>query len=172
MDDLTTTQQPIEPKPPAPKHRVSRPVSVTILMLGVLIITMINLTRLVLSIKYWGFLGSWPGISPLYIAMTGFIWTSEGALLLWGLWKRKIWAPRLMLAVALTYALYYWLDHLLLMGRPANGTSGAIRALLPVNWQFAAGVTVICLAYTAWTLGRAKVKAYFNSVNLQQDSAR
>jgi len=77
-----------------------------------------------------------------------------------------------MQAVALTYALYYWLDHLLLMGHPANGTSGAIRVLLPVNWQFAAGVTVICLAYTAWALGRAKVKAYFNPVNLEQDSAR
>jgi len=172
MDDLATTQQPIEPKLIAPKQHESRPFSVTILMLGVLIITMINLTRLVLSIKYWGFLGSWPEISPLYIAMTGFIWTSVGALLLWGLWKRKIWAPRLMQAVALTYALYYWLDHILLMGHPANGTSGAIRVLLPVNWQFAAGVTVICLAYTAWTLGRAKVKAYFNPVNLEQDSAR
>ncbi|OGO30999.1 MAG: hypothetical protein A2136_02625 [Chloroflexi bacterium RBG_16_54_11] len=141
--------------------RTSHPGSVTILALGVLIITAINLTRLILSIRYWDFLATWPGVSPLYMVMTGFIWTLAGLPLLWGLWRGKYWAPRLMQAVALTYALYYWLDQVFLVDHPVSGAEGARRALLPVNWQFAIGVTVLCLAYTAWTLNRARVKAYF-----------
>ncbi len=138
-----------------------RPRSVTLLALGVLIITVVNLIRLVLSIRYWAFLTSQPGISPLYIAMTGLIWTVAGSFLVWGLWRAKSWAPRLMQAVALTYALYYWLDILFLKDHPVSGATGAIRAILPVNWEFSACVTVFCLAYMAWVVGRSKVKTYF-----------
>lgn len=140
---------------------MKRPGSVTILALGVLIITTVNITRLVLSIRHWDFLLTWPGVSPLYMVLTGLIWSLAGVLLLWGLWRAKQWAPRLMRATVLTYALYYWLDQVFLKDHPVSGAVGSERALLPVNWPFAAGVTVICLAFTAWTLDRAKVKAYF-----------
>jgi hypothetical protein len=149
------TQSAIDSQP------ISRPASVTILALGVLIITIVNLTRLILSILYWDFLGSWPGVSPMYMMLTGLIWTLTGSLLIWGLWRAKKWAPRLMQAAALTYALYYWLDHIFLMDRPTSSAVGAQRVLLPINWQFAVVATVICLAYTAWTLNRQKVKTYF-----------
>ncbi len=92
---------PIEEQADVGSPPIPRPGSVTILVLGVLMITVINLVRLVLCIRYWDFLTSWPGISPLYMASTGFIWTLAGSLLLWGLWRAKMWAPRLMEAVAL-----------------------------------------------------------------------
>jgi hypothetical protein len=66
-----------------------------------------------------------------------------------------------MLAEALTYALYYWLDQVFLVDHPVSGAQGASRILLPVNWPFAVGATVISLAYVTWTLNRKKVKAYF-----------
>ncbi|MFZ0534130.1 MAG: hypothetical protein WAM09_13205 [Anaerolineales bacterium] len=146
-----------------------RPWSVTLLASGVLIITVINLIRLVLSIRYWGFLSSRLGISPLYLALTGLIWTIAGSLLIFGLWRAKNWAPKLMQAVGLTYALYYWLDLIFVKDHLASGESGAISALLPVNWQFSAGLTVVCLAYMVWTLGRSKVKAYFGLVESVTD---
>ena len=151
------TEQPIQTAP----IRAPRPASVTILVIGVLIITVINLIRLLLGIREWEFLASLPGVSPLYIALTGLIWTLTGSILIWGLWRAKGWAPRLMQAVALTYALYYWLDHVFLVDHPLSGANGATRALLPINWSFAAGVSVVCLVYTAWVLSRRKVKAYF-----------
>jgi hypothetical protein len=164
---MDNSESPIAPiNPSEEKDELSsppfqRPGSVTILVSGVLIITVINLTRLVLSIRYWDFLTSQPGISPLYMALTGLIWTLAGSLLIWGLWRAKIWAPRLTEAVALTYALYYWLDHVFLVDHPVGGSEGAFRALLPVNWRYAAGATIVCLAFTAWTLERRKVKTYF-----------
>ncbi len=144
---------------------MKRPWSVTLLMLIVLIITVVNVLRLVLSIRYWEFLTSRSAISPLYLSVTGLIWSLAGFCLLWGLWKAKSWAPRLMEAMALTYALYFWLDHIFLMEHPLSGVTGAAKALLPSNWQFSAGITVICLAFIAWTVNRAKVKAYFRTTD-------
>jgi len=164
MDSLQSPNEPSESQAATVARSNKRPRSVTLLALGVLIITVINLARLVLSIRYWGFLSSFPGVSPFYLAITGLIWSVAGSFLLWGLWRAKTWAPRLMQAVGLTYALYYWLDLIFLKDHPVSGATGAIRVLLPVNWQFSVGVTVVCLAYMVWTLGRSKVKAYFGLV--------
>jgi hypothetical protein len=158
---MDNTGLPIEHQAEIEPPHTSRPRSVSILAFGVLIITIFNLTRLILSIAYWNFLVSWPGVPSLYIMMSGLIWTLACSILLWGLWRAKNWAPRLMKAELLTYVLYYWLDHVFLVGHPATGVVGARRALLPVNWRFAAGMTVICMVYTMWTLSRPKVKAYF-----------
>ncbi len=49
------------------------------------------------------------------------------------------------------------------MDHPATGAEGIQRILLPVNWQFAAGVTVVCLVFTAWTLDQSKVKDFFGA---------
>ena len=160
---MDNSELPTEIKSDEESARRVRPASVTILGLGVLIITILNLTRLVLSVMYWDFLVRWSGVSPLYMMLTGFVWTLTGSILTWGLWTAKSWAPRLMRAVALAYALYYWLDHVFLMNHPATGAVGIQRILLPVNWQFAAGVTVVCLVFIAWTLDRSKVKAFFNA---------
>jgi len=147
-----------------------RPFSVTLLMLGVLIITVINLTRFVLSLRSWSFLSSQAGISPLYLATSGFIWAMAGSFLIWGLWRAKSWAPRLMQAEALTYAMYYWLDLLFLKDHPVGGASDALRLILSTNWQFSAGVTVVCLAYMVWTLRRSKAQLYFSQAELETRS--
>ena len=143
-------------------QQVKRPFTVTLLALGVLIITVINLARFILSLRYWSFLASQPGPSPLYLALTGVIWTVAGSLLLWGLWKPASRAPRLTEAEALSYALYYWLDLLFVRDHPVNGAPVAVRAVLPINWQYSALVTVVCLVYIVWFLSRPKVKAYFS----------
>jgi hypothetical protein len=172
MDSSPTNNEPSEPQIVSETPSNKRPWSVTLLALGVLIITVINLTRFVLSIRYWAFLSSRSGISPIYLALTGFIWSAAGLILLWGLLKPKTWAPNLMYAVSLTYALYYWLDHIFLMEHSLIDTTGVIRVLLPSNWQFSAGVTVVILAYMAWTLGRSKVKAYFNQLKSYSDQSQ
>jgi hypothetical protein len=92
--------------------------------------------------------------------------------LLWGLWNAKKWAPMLMQAVALTYALYYWLDHLFIMDHPVSGATNAIRVLLPTNWQFSAAVTVISLLFVAWTLSREKVKVYFSVSHFDAEESK
>jgi hypothetical protein len=164
MDDQESTSQAPDSQTAVTLQVKKRPWSVTLLAGIVLIITIINLIRFVLSIRYWTFLASRSAVSPLYLAITGLVWSVAGAALLWGLWTAKSWAPRLMQAVGLSYALYYWLDLVFLKEHPINGAAGTIRALLPTNWQFSAAVTLVLLAYMVWALGRPKVKAYFGEV--------
>lgn len=164
MENISSPAIPPEPQVASQGHKVKRPWSVTLLVLGVLIITVINLVRFVLSLRYWNFLASQPGPSPLYLAISGLAWALAGGFLLWSLWKPASWAPRLVEAEALTYALYYWLDLLFVRDHPVNDVALAIRAVLPTNWRFSAGVTVVCLVYIVWVLGRSKVKAYFEQV--------
>lgn len=164
---MDTTPPPMEPADgqASPESApIPRPTSVTLLALGVLIFTCLNMVRFVLSLVEWKFLDQLLQISPLYLALTGLTWTLVGSLTIWGLWKTRPGAPRLMQAVALTYALYYWLDHLFLVDHPASTDAGFMRAILPINWPFSAGVTVVCLAFVAWTFQRKKVKAYFGMV--------
>lgn len=163
MDNSDSNNEHGSLQPERAQPNIRRPYSVTILMLGVLIITALNLTRFVLGIREWDFLVSWPGVSALYIVMSGLIWTLAGIPLLYGLWRAKNWAPGLLQAVALSYALYFWLDRVFLVDHPVSGAEGARRALLPANWKFAVGATVLSLAYIAWTLSRRTVNDYFDS---------
>ena len=146
-----------------------RPHSVTILALGVLIITVLNLVRFGMSLVDWKFLASQPGVYPLYLALSGIVWGVAGVCLVFGLWRGKNWAPRLVQAVALTYALYYWLDLIFLQDHPVDVKTSILQVVLPVNWEFSAGLTSICLFYMAWTLNRKKVKTYFGGDNLESE---
>ena len=141
--------------------RNKRPFSVTVLIVGVLLSASLNVFRFILSISYYGFLSSRLAVSPIYLAMTGCVWGLAGLALVWGLWRGKSWSPRLTLAMALTYALYFWLDQLFLAEHPVSGAPLALGVVLPSNWAFSAGATVITLGYIAWVTNRSKVKLYF-----------
>jgi hypothetical protein len=135
---------PSEPKP-------RRPFSVTLLTVGVLSITAINLLRLVQAFRQWDFLAGFSGVSPLYLALTGLIWSAAGLPLGWGLWRGKRRARWATFGTALVYTLYYWLDRLLLVN----------KAQARRDWPFAAVVTLLLLTCIVWVLSRSKAKAFF-----------
>jgi hypothetical protein len=118
----------------------------------VLTITAANLVRLVQAIQQWQFLTELLSVSPLYLAASGFIWTTAGLVLAWGLWRGRRWAPGLMRLFALAYSLYYWLDRLLL--RTAGPGS---------NWPFTAVANLVLLIFIFRVLSRPRVKKYFGT---------
>jgi hypothetical protein len=128
-----------------------RPFRVTILAVGVLSIAGFNLLRLIQTLRQWKFLVDLPGFSPVYVATTGFIWFVVGLPLFWGLWRGHAWAARFTPGFAAVYALYYWLDHLLV----------ANRAVALVNWPCAAVLTILLMAFVLWVLTRRKSQDFF-----------
>jgi hypothetical protein len=147
-------------------QRAPRPFSVTLLALGVIIISALNLARFMLALRYWDYLDRLTTVSPWYLALSGLVWGLAGLPLAWGLLWRKAWSPGLMRAMALTYATYYWLDQVFLQDHPLNNAQGGARLLLlPGNWPFEAGLTVLLLAFTAWSLKRKSAQVYFGEVN-------
>ncbi len=128
-----------------------RPLSVTLLALGVLSIASLNLLRLVDAVRLWDFLSKLLPISPLYLALTGLIAGGIGLFLAWGLWKGRGWAPRFTMLASLAYAAYYWLDRLLLSNADSR------RSNLP----FSVGATLVLLALIFYILSRRRAKAFF-----------
>ena len=146
------------------RQKPKRPFNVTLFALGVLTITVLNLLRLVMVLVQWKFLSGLPGLSPLYLALSGLIWTLAGLPLFWGIWSGRSWAPGLAQALVMTYALYYWIDWVFVAERTPGSTNSAG---FPTNWPFLASITFVIFAYTAWLFRRRKTRAFFGEENEQ-----
>jgi hypothetical protein len=134
--------------------RRRRPFSVTLLSLGVLSIGFLNLIRFVEAIRQWSFLDGLPGVSPLYIAGTGFFWTAVWAVMAVGLWFGLSWAPFSTLLAALFYALYFWFDLIFISRVSLALDSGSA-------WPFRLLLTILLIALTLYMSYNRKARAYF-----------
>ena len=145
------------------EKRPHRPFSVTLLALGVLTITSLNLVRFVQAIRQWNFLASLPTESPLYLVLTALIWIAAGGPLVWGLWRGKIWAPARCRAFTIAYVVFFWLERLFLFGRPRGSIGSPTLAYLPGQGLFEGVATLLVLGFVFWTLRRKGVKNYFET---------
>ena len=127
-----------------------RPLSVTILSLGVLIIAIIHLVRFWQALAQWRFLELLLPVSPLYIAASGLGWFLVLLPAAAGLWLGKAWAPPLARLASIGYSLYHWTDSLIL--RRGAGTG---------SWLFELGVTILVLTLIFAVLSRVKARHFF-----------
>lgn len=131
-----------------------RPFRVTLLVLAVLSIAIIHLIRFVQAIHQWGFLESWPGVSPLYLALTGFIWGVVGLPLVWGLWRGNPWALVAFWIFILVYVVYAWIDRIFVANVEITMSQSSASFFLAL-------ATLFILALAGWITTNAKTKAFF-----------
>jgi hypothetical protein len=117
----------------------------------VLIISGFSWLRMAQAVVQWNFLETILPITPLYLAASGVIWGAAGLLLAWGSWQGKAWASLWVRLASLAYALYDFVDRLLL----------ANPSVSRVNSVFSAGLTLLSLAIIFWILTRRKAKTFF-----------
>ena len=127
-----------------------RPLGVTLLAVGVLIFSVLNLARLAVTLQDWQFWQEWLPIPAIYLAISGGVWFITWTPLAWGIWIGKAWAGRLTPVAALSYSIYTWLDRLLLKAGADNP-----------NTIFAAGLTVLLLLFTYWNTQHGRARDYF-----------
>ncbi len=97
------------------------PFRVTLLSGVVLSLTAWNLFRVGTAIAWRGILAEFaaqPG--PLYIGISGAIWSAVGLVLVWAILWAKKWTPRLLAGAAAAYTLWYWIDRLVLQTQRDN----------------------------------------------------
>lgn len=126
-----------------------RPLPVTSLLFVVLCLSAWNAVRLGACIADWNTLAEFaPRPGPLYIAASASLWTF-GGLAVWMAIRRREPRARWFAAVYFAaYALWYWLDRLLLQPpRP--------------NWPFALAITVVLLAAAFGDILNQRTKEYF-----------
>lgn len=134
---------------------VKRPFAVTLLACLVLIITAVHLVRLVYAITWWRFLTTLPGQAPLYIALTGLIVSLFGAALFWGLWTGKSSAPPAARILTPVYLVWQWAEQIISVWRGNRFE----------NWPFMAGISLIVILFTYWTLSTSRAKTYFGELH-------
>ncbi len=111
------------------------PFRVTLLHLLVLTLTMWNGLRLWTALAWKDTLTEFTASpSPTALAISSAFWLITGALLIWGMGQQKKWAANMLIWVASTYSIWYWLERLLCQNpRP--------------NWLFAVIVNLAALGF-------------------------
>ena len=138
---------------------MKRPLSVTLLALGVLSFTGANFLRFVESIRQWPLLSSLPlEISPIYIGLTGLLWTLAGLPILWGLWRGRPWASLGLRILVVVFAVFFWIDRLLVVNFPGER----------VNWPFLLITNLVVWFIAFWVLTRKPVKQFFGDMHDRQ----
>jgi hypothetical protein len=85
--------------------------------------------------------------------VSGAFWAITWFPLAVGLWLGAAWAGRFTWLAAWVYAIYAWLDRLLLRVG-AN----------PYNLPFMAGLTIVLLLFTYWSTQRPTARRFFIGV--------
>jgi hypothetical protein len=98
-----------------------RPFSVTLLLWLVLSLSAWGAVRLLATLRWWNVLDEFEArLSPLYLALTGAGWMVVGALLLWGLFRGKLWISRAILVSILVWIVQYWTERMFFESPRAN----------------------------------------------------
>jgi hypothetical protein len=135
--------------------RPRRPFGVTLFALLVLIFAVFNLLRLIQTIQKWDLLKTLLPISPVYLLLSGLLWTVVGFPLAWGIWRGWRLAYHLSPVILMSYSLYLWADRLLLSAYPEQMD----------NWPFIAALNILVLALSLWVLTRPKAMIFFGEKN-------
>ncbi len=136
---------------------IRRPIPVTLLAWGVLILTMFNAVRFGSAVAQWDMIVSLmerPG--PIYIAVTGLIWALCWLIVFLGLWFGSRWARHMALIMAILYSSYYWIDRLIYQSEVARK-----------NLAFSLSVTIFFLISTAVIMLLPGSRKYFQTKRVQ-----
>jgi hypothetical protein len=116
----------------------------------VLIITAWNIIRLITSITWHGILETYaPRPGPVYIGVTGALWTLAGLCILWGFVRGAKWTRMVLILASLGYAIWDWADKLF------------IQAQLRANWPFDLLTTIILLGFISAIILDPHNRIYF-----------
>ena len=129
-----------------------QPFGVTLLAMLVLSLSALNLVRFGSALFQWNILEEFaPRPGPLYILLTGLLWTLIGFPLFLGLWRGMAWARRATIPAVAFYAIFYWFDRLYFQNREA-----------PNNWIFALIATIVWLIFATIVVTHPNIRMFFS----------
>jgi hypothetical protein len=131
-----------------PAHR---PWSVTLLAYGVLSIAIINLIGFYQVFLSWEILQSLLPFSPAWLGALHLFWGLSGLFIVLGLWNGVPWIPNLTRVACLAFAIYYWIDRIVL-----NKTLDR-----EVNTLFMVLITIFVIMYTFIVMKSKTAQYYF-----------
>lgn len=139
--------------------RPQQPFLVTLLLWGVLILTVFNFVRFGAVIAHWAMVAElMPMPGPAYILLTGLFWGVAWLIAFFSLFFRKGWSRWYSFALALFYSAYYWADRLIFQA--AVSRSGSLFTLFE---------NLIFLVFIAVSLFLPRHRTYFLNNPIQRE---
>lgn len=139
-------------KKAASKENKKRPWPVTVFCILVLLAGLTHFLRMSQAVAQWDLLKSLPlSISPLYLALQGFIWGTAAVTLSIGLWMGRPWARTWTFILVTLYSLWFWIDLSWVKS----------REIFQTRWPFLLGTTILGAALVLLILNLPASRAYF-----------
>lgn len=130
-------------QPSNPQNVNKRPWLVVALCVAILFTSLIHILKMSQALAHWDVLKSLPlSVSPLYLALHGFLWGAVGLAAVYVLWQGYPWARIITLILAFLYSLWFWID-LLWVKAPE---------IFHTRWPFNLILTLLGLGFVAVTL--------------------
>lgn len=152
MDISGRKDMPTEPQPLDHKSKKKRPWLVAALCVILLLTSLVHILKMSQALAHWDVLQSLPlSVSPLYLALHGFLWGAVGLAAVYVLWQGYPWARIITLILALLYSLWFWIDSVWIKAPEVFRT----------RWSFNLVMTLSGLGFVAAALYLPKSRAYF-----------
>ncbi|MFN3491452.1 MAG: hypothetical protein ACK40V_04440 [Anaerolineales bacterium] len=88
---------------------MNRPISVTLTLWLVLILTIWNLIKAWTALAWRNILNEFSvSLMPEITAVISIIWVVIGMVLMWGILQKKVWSKKMLIGTAASYTLWFW----------------------------------------------------------------
>lgn len=134
-------------------HRPNRPLPLKLILWVLVLWTLLGWLRFGQALAERELIMSLlsPGLY-VYLVLAGLIWGLLGLPVIWGLIRRALWTPTVLVITSALYPALYWLERLLIWQDPT-----AHR-----NWPFMLLLTLVWFGLVYWGLYVARLREFFN----------
>ncbi|MBX3037759.1 MAG: hypothetical protein KF758_12690 [Anaerolineales bacterium] len=100
---------------------MNRPISVTLTLWLVLILTIWNLIKASTALAWRNVLNEFSvSLMPEITAVISIIWVIIGLVLMWGNLQKKVWSKKMLVGTAISYTVWFWSERIIWLNSQTN----------------------------------------------------
>lgn len=100
---------------------MNRPISVTLTLITVLILTTWNLIKAWTALAWQSVLSEFfESLIPEITAVISIIWVLIGLVLMWGILQKKVWSKKMLAGTAISYTVWFWSERFIWQNSQTN----------------------------------------------------
>lgn len=100
---------------------MNRPISVTLTLVMVLILTIWNLIKAWTALAWRSVLHEFSiSLMPEITAVVSIIWVAIGLVLMWVILQKKVWSKKMLVGTATSYTVWVWSERIIWQNSQTN----------------------------------------------------
>jgi hypothetical protein len=100
---------------------MNRPISVTLTLIVVLILTTWNLVKAWTALAWQNILTEFAiSLMPEIMAVVSIMWVIIGLVLMWAILQKKVWSKKMLVGTATSYTVWFWSERIIWQNSQTN----------------------------------------------------